>query len=230
MTCKHASCSADTCSHDHNNASDHKTDHNHQASDTPPSNADRRRFLQKLSASVQAATFTSLGIYANPLLADASKKDRVIEFYIPRTGESIRSVFWTPTEGYISESISELSIAMRDGRTDEVKRMNTKTLDIIAALQSMLRPGQPTHLISAYRSPVTNRRIGGAKESYHVKAMASDIKMPGIGYNTLLNAARRLNAGGVGRYSRSGFVHVDSGPVRYWSTLDQCDCGNHDIA
>lgn len=226
MTCQHASCSADTCSHDHTTT--HR--HSHRATEAQPVNNDRRQFLQKLSAGVQAATFASLSIYASPLLADARKKERVIEFYVPRTGESIRSVFWTPSEGYISESISELSIAMRDGRTDEVKRMNTKTLDIIAALQNMLRPNQPTHLISAYRSPVTNRRIGGAKESYHVKAMASDIKMPGIGYNTLLNAAKRLNAGGVGRYTRSGFVHVDSGPVRYWSTVDQCDCGNHDIA
>lgn len=222
MTCKHKSCSHG-CTHEHHE----HDDHNH---DSTPSDNDRRQFLKKLSAGVQAAALSTVAVYTNPLLAAERNKERVIEFYIPRTGESIRSVFWTPSEGYISESISELSIAMRDGRTDEVKRINTKTLDIVSALQSMLRPRQPTHLISGYRSPLTNRRIGGAKESYHVKAMASDIKMPGVPYNTLLKAARGLNAGGVGKYTRSAFVHVDSGPVRYWSTLGDCDCGNHDIA
>jgi uncharacterized protein YcbK (DUF882 family) len=28
--------------------------------------------------------------------------------------------------------------------------------------------------------------------------------------------ARALGLGGVGYYPRSGFVHLDTGPVRYW--------------
>jgi uncharacterized protein YcbK (DUF882 family) len=191
-----------------------------------PIDYSRRYFI------VRAAKTTSLaglGLWAHPLLAASRKKERIIELYIPRTGESIRSVYWTPTDGYIRESIKEISIAMRDGRTDAVKTINKRTLDIISALQRTLKPRKPTHLISGYRSPVTNRRVGGAKESYHVKGMASDIKMPGVGYSRLLRAAKRLKAGGVGRYTRSGFVHVDCGPIRYWGHLDDCDCSK-DIA
>ena len=33
---------------------------------------------------------------------------------------------------------------------------------------------------------------------------------------TYLRAAMALKAGGVGYYPRSGFVHVDTGDVRYW--------------
>lgn len=191
--------------------------------------ANRRKFLHQTVTG--ALAFAAFGVFGHPLLADARNKERMIELYVPRTGEVIRSVFWTPTDGYISESIAELSVAMRDGRTDEVKRINTKTLDIIAALQRILGPKQPTHLISGYRSPVTNRRIGGAKESYHVKAMASDLKMPDVQYSRLLSAAYSLNAGGVGKYTRSNFVHVDSGPVRQWGSLDGCSCSdNSDLA
>jgi uncharacterized protein YcbK (DUF882 family) len=33
---------------------------------------------------------------------------------------------------------------------------------------------------------------------------------------TLRQAAMDLGRGGVGIYPRSNFVHVDTGPVRYW--------------
>ena len=33
----------------------------------------------------------------------------------------------------------------------------------------------------------------------------------------LRNAAWEMQAGGVGYYAKSGFVHVDTGRVRYWN-------------
>jgi uncharacterized protein YcbK (DUF882 family) len=55
-----------------------------------------------------------------------------------------------------------------------------------------------------------------AKNSYHLKGMAVDISCSARSVGQVASAAMSLGAGGVGRYSRSSFTHVDSGPVRQW--------------
>jgi len=55
-----------------------------------------------------------------------------------------------------------------------------------------------------------------AKHSYHMKAMAIDIRLADVRLADLRRAAKDLARGGVGMYPASNFVHVDTGPVRYW--------------
>ena len=83
--------------------------------------------------------------------------------------------------------------------------------------------GQPPrfHVISGYRSPRTNARLlrqgrGVARRSYHLQGKAIDVRVPRYSLERLHLAAVGLNAGGVGYYPRSEFVHLDVGPVRYW--------------
>jgi uncharacterized protein YcbK (DUF882 family) len=57
---------------------------------------------------------------------------------------------------------------------------------------------------------------GVAKHSLHMKGKAIDLAIPGIGLDTIRRTAHSFNAGGVGYYPKSGFVHIDSGPVRAW--------------
>ena len=88
-------------------------------------------------------------------------------------------------------------------------------------IAQLIGKDEPFHIISGYRSPKSNAMLaaksgGVAKKSYHMKGMAIDIAMPGVSTDDLHKAALSLNAGGVGKYSRSGFVHIDSGPVRRW--------------
>jgi len=173
----------------------------------------RRSFI-KFTAATAGALAT-----AGP--AFALEKERCLSVYSPNTGETIRLVYWTPSEGYLAESIREISITMRDRHNDKVKLIDPKLLDQMYALQSAIRPRQPMHMLCGYRSPETNamlrrRNRGVAKESYHMKGMAVDIRMPDRDYKSLHRAAMSLHAGGVGRYRRSRFVHIDTGPVRSW--------------
>jgi uncharacterized protein YcbK (DUF882 family) len=46
--------------------------------------------------------------------------------------------------------------------------------------------------------------------------MAVDIAMKSRSVRQISRAGLSLGAGGVGKYSRSQFVHLDSGPVRDW--------------
>jgi uncharacterized protein YcbK (DUF882 family) len=49
-----------------------------------------------------------------------------------------------------------------------------------------------------------------------MKALAIDIRVPGVSTAKLRDAALALHRGGVGYYAKSGFVHVDVGRVRRW--------------
>jgi uncharacterized protein YcbK (DUF882 family) len=55
-----------------------------------------------------------------------------------------------------------------------------------------------------------------ASDSQHMNGNAMDISMPGVPVFKVRQVARSLGMGGVGFYPRSGFVHIDTGPVRYW--------------
>jgi uncharacterized protein YcbK (DUF882 family) len=60
------------------------------------------------------------------------------------------------------------------------------------------------------------RGRGVARDSYHVKGMAADLHLASRSVRQISTAAAHLNAGGIGTYSRSDFVHLDCGPPRDW--------------
>ena len=49
-----------------------------------------------------------------------------------------------------------------------------------------------------------------------MKGMALDLALPGVKLADIREAAIELKLGGVGYYPSSGFVHIDTGPVRHW--------------
>ncbi len=70
---------------------------------------------------------------------------------------------------------------------------------------------------SGFRSASYNRRVGGARRSYHIKCMAADIRVPGVGKYVLARYLKAMSGvGGVGTYGCKNIVHVDVGPKRNW--------------
>jgi uncharacterized protein YcbK (DUF882 family) len=145
---------------------------------------------------------------------------RQLAFYNLHTGESLRAVYW---EGgrYLEDGLAEIDYVLRDFRTGEVRSIDPKLLDLVHRLRRTMDDDEPVHVISGYRSPATNamlarRSNGVAKNSYHVKGMAIDLRLPDRRLADLRAAAMALAGGGVGYYPKSNFVHVDTGPVRAW--------------
>lgn len=82
---------------------------------------------------------------------------------------------------------------------------------LIACLERLraIKGGRPLRIVSGYRSPDYNRRVGGARRSQHVVNRAADLVK---GY---ANVAEAVEAGftGVG-YCGDWVVHVDVRPSR----------------
>ena len=145
---------------------------------------------------------------------------RRIRMRSSRTGEAVDTIYWVEGE-YIGEALAEINWFMRDWRQNEVIQYDRRNIDIMAATLRLMETDEGYHVVSGYRSPATNsalrqRNSGVAQNSYHMKGMAADLKLTSRSINQMAAAAVACNAGGVGKYGRSNFVHMDCGPVRTW--------------
>ena len=146
---------------------------------------------------------------------------RNINMYSKRTDESINLDYWVDGQ-YIEEALDAINTFMRDIRTNEIKKIDIREIDILSASHHLLDTDVPFTLLSGYRSSATNemlrRRYGSvAKNSLHIKGQAADVHLKGRNVNQIAKAARSCRSGGVGKYSRAGFVHIDCGSIRTWS-------------
>lgn len=145
---------------------------------------------------------------------------RRIRMYSGRTGERIDTIYWIEGK-YVPEAVKEINHFMRDWRTNGVKSMDLRTIDIMAAAHNLMEADEPYMLLSGYRSPETNamlrsRSRGVAKNSLHVKGQAADLRLSTRTVSQMARAAAACKGGGVGKYSGSNFVHMDCGVVRTW--------------
>jgi uncharacterized protein YcbK (DUF882 family) len=145
---------------------------------------------------------------------------RRIRMYSGRTGESIDTIYWIEGE-YIPEVLKEINHFMRDWRSDEKTKIDPRNVDIMAAAHRLMDVNEPYMMLSGYRSPSTNamlrsRSRGVARNSLHMKGQAADLRLESRSVGQMAKAASACASGGVGRYSRSNFVHMDCGPVRSW--------------
>lgn len=178
---------------------------------------DRRFFLK--SAALAAALILSRKDSAwGALSRKTSSKE--LALYNAHTGEDLEVCYFSKGE-YRTSALRHINYILRDHRTDEIKPVDRNLLDILSALRKKLHLQEPFHVISGYRSLSTNAMLRRksrhvAKNSLHCQAKAVDITIPGVPLHTLRQVAMNLQRGGVGYYPRAGFIHIDTGPVRYW--------------
>jgi uncharacterized protein YcbK (DUF882 family) len=170
--------------------------------------------------------FVATTVAAAPVMANATGllrgagDIRRLRMYNGRAGESLDMIYWIEGE-YIRPALDEINYFFRDWRDNTVHHIDQRTVDILTASHRLMDTDEPYTLLSGYRSPATNnmlrnRSSGVARNSRHLRGEAADVQLQSRSVNQMFQAARACNAGGVGRYSRSNFVHVDCGPVRSW--------------
>ena len=177
----------------------------------------RRALLGAFAASAVVAAPT----YSNAFgLLRGAGDIRRIRMYSGRTGESMDTIYWIEGD-YIKDALKEINYFMRDWRTDGVKTIDLRTIDVMAAAHNLMDVNESYMLLSGYRSPKTNamlrsRSKGVARNSLHIKGQAADLRLKSRSVSQMAQAAAACASGGVGTYSRSNFVHMDSGTVRTW--------------
>lgn len=146
--------------------------------------------------------------------------DGHIKLYHAWNKEVLAVRYRDPSGRYVPEALAKIRHFMRCRLTGREAEVPAKLLEIIDAIQE--RHGDRTvTVICGYRSPELNGALasdsgGVAKKSLHLKGWAADIKIDGVRTSALRDTARALRSGGVGYYPSDGFVHVDTGRVRYW--------------
>ncbi len=177
----------------------------------------RRALLGAFAASTVAAAPVAANAFG---LLRGAGDIRKLAMYNGRTGENIDMIYWIDGD-YIRPALEEINFFMRDWRRDEVHQIDPRTIDVMAAAHNLLETNEPYTLLSGYRSPATNAMLrsnsrGVARNSLHMQGEAADLRLGSRSVSQIARAAAACEAGGVGRYSGSNFVHMDCGPVRTW--------------
>jgi uncharacterized protein YcbK (DUF882 family) len=170
----------------------------------------RRSFLGYIGAAT-----TTLAVPNTVLAASSSHR---LNLTNPHTGEAFKKTIIRDNT-WVEDAFKQFGVFARDWRQKEVVDIHPNAILILLKLQKMMGTDEPMVLLSGYRSLTTNNSLpGAATNSLHLKGWAMDITQPGRSVNRLHSAAMSLKAGGVGKYTRESFVHIDCGTQRSWGS------------
>jgi uncharacterized protein YcbK (DUF882 family) len=181
-----------------------------------PAANSRRRFLAGLAA---PAVMGLAGLLPGRA-ALAAIPERSLVLQSRELGETVRTVYYAEGD-YMRTALGEIRHIFRDKHNDSEIDIDPQLLDTLWLIQRRLSPRGPLEVVCGYRSPQTNAMLrrtmsGVAANSFHMYGKAVDLRIPGCPLGTLHRLALNLEAGGVGYYPRSNFIHIDTGPLRNW--------------
>ena len=177
----------------------------------------RRRFLRHGAQLAMAGTLPALATTARA----SAPRERALALAHTHTREQIELVY-AVDETYVPGALGSLNRFLRDHYTGDIGRIDPQLFDLLHRLRQTLGSTGAFEVISGYRCPATNLNLrqtrggGVASHSLHMEGRAIDVRLPGVALADLRDAALSLRAGGVGFYSRSQFVHLDTGRLRSW--------------
>lgn len=171
---------------------------------------------------LKAGALSLLAIAIGPMPARAAfLEPRRLRMIHAHTGERLDLTYFERGE-HLPDALAEVERFLRDFRTGDVHPIDPGVLDLAWSIaRAAGRPLGTFEIISGYRSPTTNAMLreasgGVASRSLHLEGKALDLRMSGVATAHLRDLALALRGGGVGFYSASDFVHVDTGRVRRW--------------
>ena len=177
----------------------------------------RRRLLTRLLVCLPALAALGRGARA----ADATLMPRQLHLINTHTGEELDAPYFVDG-AYRPEQLGALDWLLRDYRTGDVLPIESRLFDLLYELAAAAGREPRYEIISGYRSPATNAMLvattdGVSSGSLHMQGRAIDVRLVGVPVLALRDLALARQAGGVGYYPVSDFVHLDTGRVRSWS-------------
>ena len=187
--------------------------------DTTPTHCNTRRTLLKyIGCGIIGGTTGALSLPAQAKIAGV--EPRALTLFNNHTSEMVDVVYWRDGQ-YDTTALGQINHVLRDHRENAATEMDLPLLELMHDLHQLVGGKGPMRIVSGFRTSKTNSSLRKnstkvAKKSFHMKGQAVDIFVPNVSTQKLQQAAKSLRRGGVGYYARSGFIHIDTGPVRYW--------------
>jgi hypothetical protein len=154
-------------------------------------------------------------IHKRALPAIGKKPAKLVNLFNTWTDE------WLAVEPGVTPPAATINRFLRDHYTNKPNEMEPKLLGILMSAAASFKSDQ-VMVVSAFRHPKYNlilRKKGHqvARNSEHTHGNAVDFYIPRAGVLPLHAWAKAQAIGGVGLYLDSGFVHMDTGKIRFWS-------------
>jgi uncharacterized protein YcbK (DUF882 family) len=180
----------------------------------------RRMLLSSAVAGLAAAGAAPLRAAFGdlPARSDPSRWPRELWITRPQAQESIRAVYWAggalQPEGY--RAITRI---YRDLQAGVERPISLRLLNLNYVMQCAVAQRwspRPMVLLSGFRTPQTNRRVGGVEPSVHFAGEADDYIYEGLSFEDNLKLACLFQVGGLGVYPDRRSLHKDVGRSRIW--------------
>ncbi len=128
---------------------------------------------------------------------------------------------WLAVDPEQLPTASQVDRFLRDHFTNEMTQMDKKLIEVVLCAAKQFKADAVT-VVSGFRHPKFNlmlRKKGHqvARDSQHTHGNAVDFMIAKVPVQKLHEWAKAQKLGGVGIYLSSGFVHMDTGPIRFWS-------------
>ncbi|TVQ37697.1 MAG: DUF882 domain-containing protein [Geminicoccaceae bacterium] len=170
--------------------------------------------------SMLAGLTAALALTVAPQAGWAKAGERRLKFRHLHTDERLDVTYFAGGR-YRPAELLKVDHLFRDWRAQEAIRIDHRLLDMLFEIQQRRQTFAEVEVLSGYRTVETNRWLrqrsrGVALRSLHTVGKAVDMRMAGVPLGDVRRTAVSLEAGGVGFYPRSNFVHIDTGAVRSW--------------
>jgi uncharacterized protein YcbK (DUF882 family) len=145
---------------------------------------------------------------------------RTLTLHARWSGEDFRGPYFEKGK-YLPDALAEIDHLFRDRHNAAVAKIDVRLLDLLNGFSAKAGYDKPLEIVCGYRSRSTNNALRQqgrkvAKDSLHILGRAVDLRFDGLPLKQARKIALAMEAGGVGYYPRSNFLHLDVGAVRSW--------------
>jgi len=152
--------------------------------------------------------------------AGMAPTERLLSFFNTHNREHL-SVVYRRGNDYLPDALDKIKHVLRDPLNDSEDLIDPALLDFLYDLLEALGYQGEVHVVCGYRCVETNTLLHNRTRdvvlgSQHTKGRALDFRLPGVDSKKVWDAAKAMKRGGTGYYKASDFVHIDTGPVRFW--------------